>query len=92
MRGDTRDLEFIEIYNSLPWAEDLTGYRLSGEIDYAFPPEAIPALGRIVVAASPADMLAVHGVSALGPYAGHLKDSGGTLPVCAMKQMAFVSK
>ncbi|MDA7514941.1 immunoglobulin domain-containing protein, partial [Akkermansiaceae bacterium] len=33
-RSDERELEFIELFNSQPWAEDISGWRLSGEADY----------------------------------------------------------
>ena len=56
-RTDGRDVEFVEIYNSQPWAEDLTGYRISGDVSYNFPAGTIiPALGRLVIAAVPADV------------------------------------
>ena len=64
-----RNLEFIEIYNSNPWVEDLGGYRISGDADYTFPVgTTIPALGYRVVAPSPADIQAVYGLAnVLGP-------------------------
>jgi len=80
-RGDARNLEFIEIYNSLPWAEDLTGYRLSGQVNYDFPAgTTIPALGYLLVAAAPGDVQTVYGISGvLGPYEGRLDNAGGLL-------------
>ena len=49
-RADGKNLEFIEIYNSAPWAEDLSGYRLSGSVDYTFPAgTTIPAQGYLLV-------------------------------------------
>jgi hypothetical protein len=80
-RIDGRNLEFVELYNSQPWAEDLTGYRISGDVSFDFPPGmTIPALGRLVIAAVPADVQATYGIgSVLGPFAGQLKDSGGAL-------------
>ncbi len=80
-RTDGRDVEFVEIYNSQPWTEDLTGYRISGDVSYDFPPGTmIPALGRLVIAAVPADVAAAYGISGvLGPYAGQLVDNSGAL-------------
>ena len=68
-RPDGRNLEFIELYNSSPWPEDLSGYRISGCADYTFPAgTTVPALGYLVVAANPADIQAVYGISGvLGP-------------------------
>ncbi|HLP77128.1 MAG TPA: lamin tail domain-containing protein, partial [Candidatus Paceibacterota bacterium] len=37
-RADLRNAEFIELYNSNPWPEDISGWRLSGDIDFTFPP------------------------------------------------------
>jgi hypothetical protein len=68
-RADGRNLEFIEIYNSNPWAEDLSGHRISGDIGYSFPAgTTIPALGYLVVAANPSDVQSVYGLTnVLGP-------------------------
>ncbi|MGJ8641128.1 MAG: lamin tail domain-containing protein [Opitutaceae bacterium] len=33
----TKALEFIEIYNSNPFEEEIGGYRLAGEVDFTFP-------------------------------------------------------
>src|SRR6185369_936702 len=53
-RADLRNLEFIEIYNSQLWPEDIGGYRLSGEVDYTFPAgTVISAEGFLVVAKVP---------------------------------------
>lgn len=37
-RDDGRNLEYLEIYNSNPWYEDISGYRIAGSVQYAFPP------------------------------------------------------
>lgn len=80
-RLDGRNLEFIELYNTNPWPEDLTGWRISGDVNYVFPAGTIiPAQGFLVVAASPSDMQAVYGIpGVLGPWQGALSNSGGTL-------------
>lgn len=69
-RGDGRNAEFIELFNSQPWPEDLSGYRLSGAVDYTFPSNTIvPALGFVVVAAVPADVQAIYGITGVyGPW------------------------
>ncbi|MGO8929000.1 MAG: lamin tail domain-containing protein [Limisphaerales bacterium] len=77
-RADTNNLEFLEIYNSNPWFQDISGYSLaSGNINYTFPLGTILNGGAfLVVAASPASMQAVYGITnVLGPYAGSLKKS-----------------
>ncbi len=80
-RPDDRLLEFVELYNSNDWPEDIGGYRLAGDLEYTFPRgTTMPARGYVVVAASPADLEAVTGFSsALGPFAGRLPNSGGVL-------------
>ncbi len=82
-RADGRNLEFVEIFNSNPFPEDLGGFRLSGDVDYVFPPGTrIAAGGHVVVAAAPADVEAVHGLTGVfGPFAnpGGLPNGAGTI-------------
>ena len=80
-RTDAANLEFVEICNTLPWTEDLGGFRLTGEISYRFPPgTSIAAGGYLVVAADPVALQTIHGLTGvLGPYTGALNNSGGTL-------------
>ena len=77
-RTDGRNTEFIELYNSNPWPEDISGYRLDGQVQFVFPaPTTIPAQGYLVVAAVPADLQAVYGLTnVFGPYTNSLKTSG----------------
>ncbi|MBN2784478.1 MAG: lamin tail domain-containing protein, partial [Pontiellaceae bacterium] len=78
--GGTNSLEFVEIYNSGLITEDLTGHRLTGEIDYDFPAGAMLAPGQfMVIAKDPAAAQAFYGVNCYGPYDGKLANSGGTL-------------
>ena len=72
-------LEFIEIFNSNPFYEDISGYRLSGDVDYVFPPGTILAGGAFaVVAGRPPDVEAVYGLSGvLGPFTNHLPNDRG---------------
>ena len=77
-RNDGRNLEFIEIYNSNPFPEDLSGHQIAGDVSYAFPSNSTLQGGAfLVVAASPKDMRAVYGISNIvGAYSGSLKKSG----------------
>ena len=77
-RPDGRNTEFVELYNSNPWPEDVSGYRLAGQIDYVIPAgTTIPSQAYLVVAASPADMQVVYGLTMVsGPYSNSLKTSG----------------
>jgi len=77
-RADTNNTEFIELYNSNPWFQDISGYRLVGDnMSYTFPAGTVMAGGSfLVVAASPQSMQDVYGLSGVkGPYAGSLKAS-----------------
>ncbi len=78
-RTDGKNLEFIEIYNSQPWAENLADFRLTGEVTYRFPAgTTIPAGGYVVVAAVPADVQSAYGITGvLGPWTGALNNTGG---------------
>ena len=80
-RVDGKNVEFIELYNSNPWIEDLAGWRLTGDVDFTFPAGAqIPAKGYVVVAKVPADVQSVYGLSGvLGGFAQNLSNEGGTL-------------
>ena len=80
-RPDGRDLEFVELFNSQPTAEDLSGYRLSGSIEFTFPANTtLPAGSFLVVARVPADVAAVYGIaSVIGGYPNDLPNGGSTL-------------
>lgn len=79
-RNDGKVLEYVEIYNSNPFFHDLSGYRLSGDIDYTFPQGTrLGGGGFLVVAASPRQVQAEYGLSQVyGPYTNTLR-TGGTL-------------
>jgi len=80
-RGDGVSGEFIEIYNADAVSQDLTGYRISGSVDFAFPDgQLVPAGGFVVVARDPVEFGVLYpGVEALGPFAGtnNLPNDGG---------------
>ncbi|MGD0537974.1 MAG: lamin tail domain-containing protein [Verrucomicrobiota bacterium] len=77
-RTDGRNLEFIELYNSNPWWEDIGGYRLAGDIDFTFPRGTVLGGGAfVVVARVPGDVQAVYGITNIvGPYQNTLKKTG----------------
>src|SRR5947208_175589 len=63
-RADGKDLEYLELFNSNPFLEDISGYRLSGDIDFRFPTNTtLPGGGFLVVASSPADIQSVYGIT-----------------------------
>jgi hypothetical protein len=74
-------LEFVEIFNTRGEPENLSGYRLSGDIDYTFPPGTfIPGGGFLVVARSPVDLENAYGITeVLGPFTNNLPNDSGTI-------------
>ncbi len=80
-RVDGRELEFVEIFNTQPFPENFSNWRLSGDIDFTFPPgTSLPGGGIFVVAKVPTDVTAVHGLTGVfGPYGGSLPNSSGTI-------------
>jgi hypothetical protein len=78
-RPDGQNLEFLEIYNSNPWFQDISGYQLvDTSLSFTFPAGTILAGGAyLVIAASPAAVQTVYGITnVIGPYTGSLKKSG----------------
>jgi len=77
--------EFLELHNAGATPVNLSGWRLSGGIEFDFPPGAsIPAGGYVVIAKDPARLAAVpqYGLNTnqiLGPYSGQLGNEGDTL-------------
>jgi regulation of enolase protein 1 (concanavalin A-like superfamily) len=77
-RTDGKNLEYLELYNSNPWFQDISGYQITcADMNYTFPAgTTLPGGGYLVVAAAPADIESVYGVTnVLGPYTGSLKKS-----------------
>ena len=75
-RPDGKNLEFIEIYNSNPWFQDIGGYQITcADMAYKFPAGTVMASNSfIVLAAAPADIQSVYGITnVMGPYSGSLK-------------------
>ena len=79
LSADGLDLEFVELYNSQPFFEDISGYRLSGDIDYTFPGGTLlPAGAFLVIAKAPADVGTAYALpNVLGPYQNQLPNDAG---------------
>jgi hypothetical protein len=75
---NTNNLEFVEFYNSNPYFEDISGYRLVGDITFTFPSNTIVQGGTfLVVAKDPAALQSAYGISGvLGPYSNSLPAEG----------------
>ncbi|MBI2948881.1 MAG: lamin tail domain-containing protein [Verrucomicrobia bacterium] len=80
-RADGQDLEFVELFNSQLWFEDISGYRLSGAIEFTFPAgTTLPARSFLVVAKNPAHLRSAYGISVVaGPYTDSLHHRSRTL-------------
>lgn len=82
-RADGRNLEYIEIYNSQPWFEELGGWQITGSITYTFPSNFVLGSNAfVVIAANPADIKAVYNITnVLGPFdtTNSLPDDSGKL-------------
>ncbi|HLH55778.1 MAG TPA: lamin tail domain-containing protein, partial [Verrucomicrobiae bacterium] len=75
-RTDGNNIEFIELYNSNPWYQDISNYKLLGNnLSYTFAPGTILNGGAfLVIAASPQGVQNVYGITNVaGPYTGSLK-------------------
>ena len=80
-RTDGRNLEFIELHNTQGILESVGGFRLSGAIEYTFPPGTfISPGGYLVVAPSPADLQVIYGLPRVyGGFTNQLQNSSGTV-------------
>ncbi len=81
-QNGTTGAEFIEILNREPPSIDLSGWKITGEVDYTFPPGTSLEPGkRLVITDDPNGLLVLnpHLDKAYGPYEGKLDNSGGKL-------------
>jgi regulation of enolase protein 1 (concanavalin A-like superfamily) len=81
-RADGKNLEFIEMFNTQPFPEDISGFRFSGATDYTFPTGTVMAPGNfLVIARDPAAFKSIHGISNVlgGYYTNGLSNSAGTV-------------
>ena len=75
--GPTEDGEWLELHNLNGVNVDLSGWRISGGIDFTFPSgTVIPGKGHLVIARNPAIASLPN---ALGPWSGALSNRGETL-------------
>ena len=71
------DAEWIELHNKMSVNMDLSGWEISGGVNFTFlNGTVIPADGYLVVSSNPG---AIPGVSSLGPWTGSLNNGGETI-------------
>jgi hypothetical protein len=80
-RADLKNLDFVEIYNSEPIFIDMTGWKITGGIEYSFPAGFKLGAGQFaVIAAEPSSIESVYNLSGvLGPFAKKLSAGGDQL-------------
>ena len=76
--GQAAQEQWIEITNRSGTAWNLTGWKLTDGVNFAFPADTVLAPGQyLVVASNPATFATNHpGVTALGPFSGSLSGAG----------------
>ena len=79
--GNNHSFEFIELYNQNSVNVDLTGWKLTGGVDYSFTENTIIEGGSfIVIALDPETIKEVSELGqVLGPYQGRLDNAGETI-------------
>ena len=79
--GNNHALEFIELYNQNSVNVDLTGWELTGGVDYSFPENTIIEGGSfLVIALDPETIKETSELgNVLGPYQGRLDNAGETV-------------
>jgi hypothetical protein len=75
----TNSLEYIELFNTDAVSRDISGYRISGDVDYTFPPGTIMTFrSYLVVARDPNAVQQAYGIeNVFGPYSNNLPNAGG---------------
>lgn len=81
-QADGKNLQYIELFNSQPYFEDISGFRVDGDVQFTFPTNTLmPGKSYLVIAASPDDFQAYYGVATrlFGPFANALSKQSGDL-------------
>ncbi len=73
--------EYLELHNQMAVDVDMSGWEITGGVNYTFPAgTVIPGRGYLVVALNPAGVQAAYGAgTVLGPWTGRLSNSGEAL-------------
>jgi hypothetical protein len=80
-RTDGRNIEFVELYNSQAWPEDISGFRFSGAVDFTVPTNTLlKGQSYLVIAPNPEDIKAVYGITnVMGGFVSQLRNSSGSI-------------
>ncbi len=92
-RPDGRVIEYIELYNSNPYTEDISGYMIKGLINYTFPSNTVIGSRQfLVLAKSASDIQAVYGLTGALSYGGTQSISGtGTIQLKDRQQKTLLN-
>ena len=65
-------LEFIELFNSKPWDEDISGFAIAGQVRYVFPSQHVLGAGSYLVLARVPELIQTHLriTNVVGPWEG----------------------
>lgn len=90
-RPDGRNGEFLELYNSQPYFEDLSGWRISGAYEYTLPPNTIlPGGGFLLIAPNPSHITAIYGLTnVVGGFAQALPNSSGEVKLLSERGAVY---
>src|SRR4051812_45459330 len=78
-------LEFIELFNSNPWSEDISGYTITGAVSYVFAPATVLSAGAYLAVCRVPDLIRTNYAitNVTGPWDGaatnRLPVDGGTV-------------
>lgn len=77
----SNSLEYIEIFNTDAVARDISGFRISGDVDYTFPPGTTMGFrSYVVVARDPGAVQQAYAINnVFGPFIGNLPNNAGTV-------------
>lgn len=80
-RSDGLQVQFLELYNSNPFQEDLSGWTINGDIQFTFPSNSIVlGNGFLVIAKKPGDVESAYSIANVaGPWKGDLPTGAGHL-------------
>jgi hypothetical protein len=86
------NLAFVEIFNSQGEAQDLSGYQLSGSVQFTFPSGTmLPGGGFAVVARDPNALETAYALSGVyGPYTNNLPNGSGTVRLLSQAGAVFL--